>query len=257
MLAAYFTSNAVARVSGSRYLVPVDWVVIFYFGLGLFQLTRWGTLLLGLPFEKPQRGMLQPEQGQNRPASALWSPRRVFLFMGLAALLLALGAALLFVGDLFPRRYAPLSSEEVLTRLLQRGSLQKAGIPASNPASLIASNGGVVLRGRALYPKFYAAEQLDACIYHPSFTGEVGYPRLVFQLIGPQSGCVVLPLDKIDQPFPDAVDVTVLGCQIGIDIHAQAIVIEGTPDSVFSRAPVASWTCPLPSPSCDANGICR
>ena len=47
MLVGYYLSNALGRTSGSRYLVPTDWVVLFYFGVGLVQLSIWWAVFLG------------------------------------------------------------------------------------------------------------------------------------------------------------------------------------------------------------------
>ena len=47
MLVGYYLSNALGRTSGSRYLVPTDWVVLFYFGVGLVQLSIWWAVFIG------------------------------------------------------------------------------------------------------------------------------------------------------------------------------------------------------------------
>ena len=52
-LIAYDLSNALARTSGSRYLVPTDWVLLFYFALGIIQICRWIGVFLRNPLEPP------------------------------------------------------------------------------------------------------------------------------------------------------------------------------------------------------------
>ncbi len=249
VLLAYFATNALARVSGSRYLVPVDWAIVFYYGLGLVTLTRWAALFLGLPFETPPAfaAALAPRAGGTRA----WRP-----VLGGGALLLALGASLLVVEPLFPQRYPAQPDQAILDQLLQRGTLQQAGIQPQDPANLLAT-GGVVARGRLLYPKYYEIHQGDACLLHRSFEGDFSYPRLVFQLIGPVSGCVILPHPYLSTPIPDGADVYVLGCYDGQDIQAQAIVIEGNQDTILTRSPARAWSCPLPKPACDLNRECK
>ena len=51
----YFLSNGIGRTSGGRYLVPAVWVIYFYFGVGLVQISQmmigWITnLTLALPW---------------------------------------------------------------------------------------------------------------------------------------------------------------------------------------------------------------
>ena len=47
---AYNFSTALARTSGGRYIVPISWVVLFYFSLGVIQIIFWAGVL-------PQRKM--------------------------------------------------------------------------------------------------------------------------------------------------------------------------------------------------------
>ena len=37
----YNLANALGRTSGGRYIVPVDWIIILYFVIGLFQICLW------------------------------------------------------------------------------------------------------------------------------------------------------------------------------------------------------------------------
>ena len=43
---AYLGALAVARTSGGRYLLPVDWVVVMYFAIGAAQVVIWAHRLV-------------------------------------------------------------------------------------------------------------------------------------------------------------------------------------------------------------------
>ena len=59
----YNLANAFARTSGGRYLVPMDWIVLFYFALGLFQIILWGMTLFGFKDEHDVENISMPECG--------------------------------------------------------------------------------------------------------------------------------------------------------------------------------------------------
>ena len=65
----YNLANAFARTSGGRYLVPTDWIVLFYFALGLFQITLWGMVLFGF---KDNRGMENISMVPNDTDGTSW-----------------------------------------------------------------------------------------------------------------------------------------------------------------------------------------
>jgi hypothetical protein len=67
---------------------------------------------------------------------------------------------------------------------------------------------------------------------------------LSFKVIGPVSVPVILPMNALLDHFPDAADVTVIGCGDGLNLRAQAVIVEGTPDQVYLRWPAPTWKCP-------------
>ncbi len=41
LVVAYSLATAVARTSGGRYFIPVDWVFLLYFAIGISQVVVW------------------------------------------------------------------------------------------------------------------------------------------------------------------------------------------------------------------------
>jgi len=249
MLVVYHLSNGLGRTSGARYLVPVDWVVLFYFGVGLVQISAWGATLLGSRLEPVSTGLAEvPTRANVR--------RLVLCGLLIAAGLMLAGLSVILVGKIYPVRYALQAPSQLLAETLGQGSLQKVGVEEQEAANFIA-NGGTIFQGRLLYPRFYDIGQGEPTSKNmPTFWSQ-NYGRLIFQVIGPVSRLVVLPLAASPEHIQDAADVTVIGCYGANDVQAQALIIQGSPDVVYLRSPAASWSCPLPVPVCNANGICH
>jgi hypothetical protein len=250
LLIAYYLSNALGRTSGSRYLVPVDWVALLYFALGLIQLSAWGAAFLGYRLEGPNA------DAASIPGS---TDRSQTLRSGvlLCAGLLFLGLSPLLIGKVFPQRYTTTDPQTLLAQTLSRGSLQQAGVNPQDVTHLLANPYSVIARGRLLYPRYYYPEQGEPpSKFWPSF-GVHNYGRLIFQLVGPRSQLVVLPMESPSPRIPDAADITVIGCGTQEDIQAQAVIIEGSPDVVYLRSPSSGWQCPLPEPVCNNNHQCH
>ena len=60
----YNVSNALARTSGGRYLVPMDWIISLYFLLGVFQIITWLATAIGIKWE-----LFSAPSEQNIPQS--------------------------------------------------------------------------------------------------------------------------------------------------------------------------------------------
>jgi len=258
----YNLATALARTSGGRYIVPVDWVVFFYFALGLVQLCLWGLAWLGLELD-------------SYPA---WlAPINSEMQLPLKTSLLMLLPFVLFVGSLpilesvIPQRYTNLSSKQVVEKLLKdeklQAQLQQAGVTTQDLKHLQENPEAVALWGRALYPRFYTENQGEHIASREVFTSR-DYPRLAFEVIGPfknedarYAGIAqaLLPLAEPPDYFPNASDVIVIGCRHKKPLYVDAVlvVVMGQQPKVYLRQPGASLTCPLPVPVCDNNHVCQ
>jgi hypothetical protein len=211
----YNLSTAVARVSGWRLILPVDWVLILFYCLGLGQLTLW---VYSYFFKA---SLAEPGQ------AALPSKRRQlgWRLQGLPAV----AAAILFAGMLLPAvevvipaRYADLDEATAETEWERSDLAERTGL---NVAAFLRQAGARMLWGRALYPRFY-----------PAGAGEPGgdgsaynilpYARLAFWVVGPENYQIALPMSAAPA-FPNATDVLVLGCDGEKTFQAAAVVFLG------------------------------
>jgi hypothetical protein len=185
----YNAWTALFLSSGDRFLVPVDWAVYFYHFLGLFTLA---SLALGwiIPAVEAPPG---------RPAS----PARSFAWRNTvfcALLILFAGASIPLTELAFPKRY-----------------------PAA--AADLTPGTALSLRGRAIYPRWYAAGDGEPGSAKLGY-GITGAPRLVFYLVGQKNSLVIFPLKKTPGFFPNAADVTIRATQRDGYIQAEEIVVE-------------------------------
>ncbi len=197
---AYNAWTALFLSSGDRFLVPVDWGVYLYHFLGL--LTLVGLMLSGLTGAREHiiawlSTRYNGETSQGEPAPISW--RGLILS---AALILFLGASIPLTELAFPK-IPPLQTPE---------------------AAQIAP-GEMILYGRAIYPRYYAAGDGE-----PG-TAKLGYgasseARLVFYLLGKQNTLVIFPLKTAPAFFPNASDVAVIGAQADGFMRAREIVVQ-------------------------------
>jgi hypothetical protein len=242
----YNFSNAFARTSGGRYLVPMDWIVVFYFALGLFQITLWGMALLG--FENETVQTRADDQSWN------WMPLKKSPLIVMCFLLL--GASIPLSEQFFPRRYTPQTSNQLIEAMEQKGYLQKIGLGKSSLSSFSSQTPGFrIVNGRALNPRsFWINEGIPKNSY-PYMV--MDFPRTAFTVIGSSGASfVILPRGEVPY-FPDASDVIVLGCQTDSYIDAMAVVVISDETVIYNRQPASLLQCPLPQPVCDENQVCQ
>jgi hypothetical protein len=157
----------------------------------------------------------------------------------------------LFVGSLvpvsghfIPRRYPDRSQEELFALLESQGDIQKMGYDAAELQAAFAQWPELrIVVGRALYPRYFEAGRGIPKNRFP-YTA-MDFPRIAFTVIGPQGlSYVLLPRADVDY-FPNASDVFVLGCGLGANIDALAVVIVDQPNIVYTRRPPVPLQCPV------------
>lgn len=244
---AYTLGVALARTSGGRYIVPVDWVFPLYFAIGLVQLTLWLLTLFGYLENGTESGNIIRNNHRFQP---YWVWKCLLVIAGF----LLLGAAPLASEHIIPKRYPDRSKLEAYQLLVERGDIYKMGFDTQEVEKFLQDKNSVFRIGRALYPRFF----------HPN-TGEpakgayryMDFQRLVVTVISPDgvfNG--VLPIGAFPNIIPHAADIAIIGCD-NSDASLLALVVFGDEDIVYSRTPKAALTCPIPDPICDGNGNCR
>ena len=234
MYVGYIISLSVARTSGGRYLVPIDWIVLLYYAVGIVQVSVWVTGILPIHERKIEK------QAKDSTPVRLW-------IVGIAGLFLVTGM-IPFVQETIPRSL-PTSDEAVLP---SAEWMEDAGLDPSAIDEFLRRDGAVVRYGKSVYPRFYQWKEGDGLGCY----GARAYPRLVFELIGDEgTQCVTLPYANmtydVQLQYSTAV---VLGCEGGGDW----VVMFPEKDLAMVRFTQPDPpSCPLRYPICADNRNCR
>lgn len=199
---AYNLWTSIALLSGQRFMLSMDWSIAMYDLLGLFA-------LLSIFFYALENGRAKILKWYEANAvsiiptlEAIKWPR--YVFAGL--MFFAVGASLPLSEMSFSQRYPALEQNQPADLTLLSSLAQTDLEPACQ--KLAESSGLEIVRGRALYPRFYAAGEGEI------FTDSVGYKkvdegRLVFDLLGQRNHRVIFPMSQSPEFFPNASDVTI------------------------------------------------
>lgn len=214
---AYSLSVAIARISGWRLILPVDWIAILYFSIGLAQIVLWGiSYLSGKGLEESDSYKTRARDGKREKGNLF--PYRATVGIGMAFLLI--GASVPLAERLFSQKYDPLSETASIALLESQGISNNL---QTQIAYLLEDDAAVAMIGRALYPRFYQAEEEEQ---GGRWSGEAYlYNRFTFYLAGPDAAHVVLPLNFPPAVFLNATDVLVFGCQRQGHVQAVAVVL--------------------------------
>jgi hypothetical protein len=249
----YAAANALARTSGGRYIVPMDWVVVFYFAIGVYQLARLGLALFQKPAAVSRAGTISEDElsGERHPKWARQlSSTGVYL-----AVILALGALIPLSEVPFSQRYEPKNTQEVIASIQSRAIVAEAGITPQQLSAFMQTENAEAITGRLLYPRFFYHNEGIPKSTRP-YQREV-YPRLGFVVIGPHgSRSVILPYESIPE-VKDGMDVMVIGCRTRFATQALLLLTIAEGEQVHLRQPAAPFECPLNAPVCDDNRNCK
>ncbi|NPV85254.1 MAG: hypothetical protein HPY45_04525 [Anaerolineae bacterium] len=254
----YHLSTALARTSGGRYLVPADWGLLVYYGIGIVECGFWVFSLFSIEGETTAS---QTRMSPDEKKASVWGP-------AFAALLIALFAVLVPLNEkFFPPYEKRIPYAKAVEDVFHSNILQQAGFGQDemlewlhSPPQLI--NNWVypyIYSGRALYPRYFPMN--EGIPYRSTAYQTMDYPRLVFQVIGPRlvgTTSVVLPIETPPSEFPNGSDVLVFGCMTEEGYVSAFLVVLLSPEYVaYSRTPQTTLQCPPQKPVCDNNHICR
>lgn len=223
----YAISNGIARFSSWRYNLPVDWVIYFYFAIGIIEILGGLSLLFGAKTEKifPQKPQPEPQTisfRDFRPTYVLI----VFAFMFVGSLpWLAKGFA--------QPRYTSTQGELI-------GRLESSGYDGAEIQTFLAQPNAFIMEGRLLYPRMYRrGDGLSATNPWPAYA-EKDFARIGFILINDNHHNIIFPTRDL-LPFPQGEDAVILACNVGGSL-LEARVVDFAAAS-YQSAPL-SQPCP-------------
>jgi hypothetical protein len=216
----YSAGNAVARSSGWRFSLPVDWVIIVYFAAALAYLpSRLAAISSAVPHVE------ESNQAAMRPA----------LGAALLGALFLLGLAVPLAERLLPARDLATYTQQAAAALTKEGVLSESVL-----ADFLTQKNAVLLSGMDLYPRFY--RPFGRVYYLDDTPADMKY--LHFWLVNRADTQIILPASLPPDGFPHAAYVSVLGCDMGRYVQARAIVLHGAQDRLYLSEPRVGFACP-------------
>ncbi|HEX7555398.1 MAG TPA: hypothetical protein VF338_02150, partial [Leptolinea sp.] len=223
---AYHFSNAAARNSGWRYLLPADWIFFVYFVAGIYAIVN-----LGIRLSKPV----------NTKSESVSKSANAFILAAAAAGILFIGFLPLLAETSFPQVY-PKTTVQNTRQVLIDSAVNISSEDQQGLLKLLDDPNVLVLNGRMLYPRYYGEKEGE------EKTGKTGYAplsysRYVFLVAGDPEGTVIFPHINSALPLRNAQDVLLIGCMDGLAVKARMVVLPNEKSAVFTAEPSQPWTC--------------
>lgn len=217
----YQSGNALARTSGWRFALPVDWITLMYFCIALSYLPSKISLL----FESHHSTLVD----YRLPKKTISVYPAIFFF------LFSMGISLPLAERLIPRQEFDYLVDESRNTLLEKNILTSDQL-----SQFLEQKNAVFISGIALYPRYYKP---GGDIYLSDMPEDFRY--LHFWLINEGDVQIVLPREKPPEFFPHTSTVSVLGCTDGSYISAWAVVLKTeSGEQVILQEPARPFECP-------------
>ena len=236
----YDFSVAAARYSGGRYLIPVDWVLLFYYAVGLIEITYLVLLLFNVQIS-PLPNLKKEPAGQTQKAETGFKKKILRgTIIGLCFLLI--GSSIPLSEKIVPEKYPALPREELQEKFqksLDETSLSDEDLQKID--ELFKDETLFMGYGRDIYPRFYHANDGEPLSDKTGYR-VLDYDRFTFLLVSPTNTLVMLKNAESPEVFPNASDVLLLGCQHTNYIDA-ALVILPEEGVVYTADNLKTFTC--------------
>jgi hypothetical protein len=219
----YSMGNAIVRSSGWRFSLPVDWVIVMYYGTALAYIPSVIKYLLA-DKNRSSQSIAQTSPGSRNP------------FMGITvfSLMLLLGASIPVAERLIPARDFANYTEDA------RKSLMQEGVPTSSEVeTFLKQENAVFVSGLALYPRYIRP---NSRFQLADINAQFRY--LHFWIINEDDDQIVFPLQNPPDIFQHASTISVLGCKEDNYISARAIVMHAPSKRILVDDPQLPLSCP-------------
>jgi hypothetical protein len=199
-------SSAVARLSGWRFILPVDWAFYALYALGLVECLKWiYRKVAGWNFDS-QAAWLAGYPADQQKSSRGWGAYALY-----GILFMFIGAAIPLRENLLPP-LTPEYTKSEACQTIEAKILESEYAPlAEGFSEFCMADNTVALYGFGIYPRYFkSGEGFYNRSYDPWF-GKQPYSRLVFRLIGTQNGKVYIKSENETPRFPNGEMVYAVG----------------------------------------------
>mgnify|MGYP001036498514 CR=1 FL=1 len=221
VMAIYNLGVAVARTSGGRYIVPMDWVILLYYAAGINEI----IVLLKHAFGQSQ--IRQNVPAKKESINKFFQRKRL-----VPALLLGIFivASLFPISELaFPKAHFIESADALFNRIENEGHLTASEIKTYKKviSDFLKGENAILISGKVLYPRLLRAEDDNTKEFFSEYL--IGEESLYFKVMNEtgKHDVYLKTKGKLTQ-FPNGKEVIVIGClEKGGAIKAKSIFIFG------------------------------
>jgi len=197
----YAISNGIARFSSWRYNLPVDWVIYFFFAIGVIEILGGVSLLFGAKVEK-----IFPQNNHSKAGTISFRDFRPSYVLIILAFMFA-GALPWLVKGFAQPRY--ISTQDALIARLESNGHNREDIQ-----KFLSQPNAVLTEGRMLYPRMYRkGDGISSANPWPAYAIQ-DFPRIGFILINDEVRNIYFPTREL-LDFSQGVDTIILACDMG------------------------------------------
>ncbi|MDO9546737.1 MAG: hypothetical protein Q7J07_08325 [Pelolinea sp.] len=201
----YNLSSAVVRLSGWRFIQPVDWIIIVFFVIGLVEIIKWAAKKI---FSNDIQITKEPlVMGSiDKPGS-----HRNYLGNIIVGIVFVISCAFIPLREiLFPPLYADIPQSEICKEIEAYIKNSEYSELTGSINTFCAAEDVRIFKGAGFYPRFFKeGEGYYDRSYDPYF-GYQEYARLVFRMVG-QNGKIYIKTENPDLNFENGALVYALG----------------------------------------------
>ena len=200
---AHIGINVLARQSGSRYLLEVDWMFSMFYSIGVIE---WIYL-----FNKGQtESSLSRRVEKNNQSFFLIekSGKNKYILLLASAVILFVGVFIPLIEVFLPNQYPDEKKEEHLEYLLNDVNSPLTQMEEDQLAAFLEMDGASAVYGRALYPNYYETGQQVVSTKIKYFDNS-----LTFYIAGEEVIYAVLPVTEPPDYFPHGSEIIAIGCK--------------------------------------------
>ncbi len=204
----YDLSTAIIRLSGWRFILPVDWIFILFYGMGILSVMRWIVARI-YPVEETEK-----ERPTTIQKSNLFIMRNSKYMIAVISFLVMIIAAFIPIRELLSsKNYPEISKGQVCEEITNTSEFANSGINADQFLAKCKGVDTIVLKGKAFYPRFieknFGFKNRGGDIYF----GRQDFSRLVFYLMTSGTPKILMRMTQPPDFFPNGADVVVVGQQ--------------------------------------------
>ncbi len=198
-------SSAITRISGWRFTIPIDWVVLLYFWVGLFEFVKYLLRVLNINgHQNSPRKFINHTDAFSEFSN---SKKEILL---LVVFIFICGLSLPWFVYSFPGVYANQSKINLINKI--NPIIQNSNIPLSvkeKTLSILKSNSVKIEEGIGYYPRFYERGDGEPINQNTVYYLQE-YPRLLFYFIGERRTDVMLRSASSPEIFPNSSEVMII-----------------------------------------------